>query len=349
MLLGYSAYQLATVWGPQYWILDAATGAVVGMITLLRRYDRWRAAVAGLTIAAVTVLVAWTAGLPTEPGPAMAVGLAVLVGSGVASLPIPQAGVVAAGGLIVAVGSLLIGHGSGVGTVNAAGWVIATTVGLALRLRDVRRRAAAERIRQDERIELARELHDVVAHHISGIVLQAQGARIVGRRTPSQYDESLAGIEAAGAEALAAMRRVVGLLRSDDVVPGPMRLDQLRELAARFDEHGQAISLDLPAAEPSWPPEVMMTVCRVVQESLTNVTRHAAHAATVTVRVVQVSNTVAVEVADDAEHNARHQRPGYGLIGLRERVEALGGTLSAGPRAGAGWTVEVSLPLEPAR
>ncbi|WP_427893165.1 sensor histidine kinase [Kribbella sp. GL6] len=347
-LLGYSAYQLATVWGPQYWILDTVAGAVVGVIALLRRHDQWRPAVAGLGIAFVTGLVAWTAGLPTEPGPAMAVGLAVLVGSGVATLPIAKAVAVAAGGLIVAVGSVLVGHSSGIGTVNVAGWLVAVVAGSAVRIRDVRRHAAAERIRQDERLELARELHDVVAHHISGIVLQAQGARIVGRRTPSQYDESLAGIEAAGADALAAMRRMVGLLRSDDVVPGPVRLDELRELVERFEDRGPAVELQLPATEPSWPPEVMITVCRVVQESLTNVARHAAHATTVTVHVAQLHHTVAVEVIDDAEPATRHQRAGYGLIGLRERVEALGGTLAAGPGP-TGWAVSASVPLEPAR
>ncbi|MGZ0145687.1 sensor histidine kinase [Kribbella sp. WER1] len=349
VLLGYEAYQLATVWGRQYWILDAGAGAVVGVIALLRRHDRWRAAVAGLAVAAVTVVVAWTAGLPSEPGPAMALGLAVLVGSGVATLPNQQAAVVAAGGLIVAVGSLLISHSSAIGTVNAVGWLVAVSIGSAVRVRDVRRRATADRIRQDERLELARELHDVVAHHISGIVLQAQGARIAGRRTPSQYDESLAGIESAGAEALAAMRRVVGLLRGDDVVPGPIRLDELRELAARFGEHGPAVALRLPDDEPTWPPEVMRTVCRVVQESLTNVARHAAHAGTVTVSVTQVRRAVAVEVVDDAEPAARHHRAGYGLIGIRERVESLGGTLSAGPHPTTGWIVSASLPLEPGR
>ncbi|GAA1597130.1 MULTISPECIES: sensor histidine kinase [Kribbella] len=346
-LLGYSAYQLATVWGPQYWILDAVAGAVVGVIALVRRFDRWRAAVAGLGVAVVTIVVAWTAGLPAEPGPAMAVGLAVLVGSGVAALPVAQATAVAGGGLIVAVGSLSIGHSSGIGTVNAIGWLVAVLAGAATRIRDVRRRATAERIRQDERLELARELHDVVAHHISGIVLQAQGARLVGGRTPSQYDESLAGIEVAGAEALAAMRRMVGLLRSDDLVAGPVRLDELRELVARFE--GPAVELHLPATEPSWPPEVMITVCRVVQESLTNVARHAAHAATVTVHVTQQRRAVAVEVADDAEPAGRHQRAGYGLIGLRERVEALGGTLEAGPGKATGWAVSASVPLEAAR
>ncbi|MFD7155212.1 sensor histidine kinase [Kribbella sp. NPDC059898] len=347
-LLAYSAHQLATVWGPQYWILDAVAGAVVGVIALLRRHDRWRAAVAGLAIAVVTGLVAWTAGLPTEPGPAMALALAVLVGSGIAALPTLQACAVAGGGLIVAAGSVLIGHSSGIGTVNAIGWLVAVAAGSSVRIRDVRRHAAAERIRQDERLELARELHDVVAHHISGIVLQAQGGRIAGRRTPSQYDESLAGIEAAGAEALAAMRRMVGLLRSDDVVPGPVRLDELRELVERFQDRGPAVELHLPATEPSWPPEVMITVCRVVQESLTNVARHAPQTPTVKVRVAQVRNTVAVEVVDDAEPTTRHQRAGYGLIGLRERVEALGGTLDAGPGP-TGWAVSASVPLEPAR
>ncbi|MFK4088435.1 sensor histidine kinase [Kribbella sp. NPDC020789] len=348
VVLAFSAYQLATVWGSAYWVLDAAAGAVVGVIALLRRHDRWRAAVAGLMVAAVTVVVAWLADLPTEPGPAMALALAVLVGSAVAALPGIQAGLIAGAGLIVAGGSVLLNLGSAVATVNAIGWLAATSTGVWLRLRDVRRRATAARIRQDERVDLARELHDVVAHHISGIVLQAQGARIAGRRQPAQYDESLAGIESAGAEALAAMRRLVGLLRDGDTTPGPADLDQLRELVDRFP--GPATELRLPADEPSWPPEVVTTICRIVQESLTNVAQHAPHARAVTVHVAQAGRSVTVDVVDDAAPApVRYRRSGFGLLGLQERVEALGGTLSAGPRPGGGWAVSASLPLGAAR
>ncbi|GAA1604487.1 histidine kinase [Kribbella hippodromi] len=365
VLLGFSAYELARVWGSGYWVLDAVAGAVVGVVALVRRRDRWRTAIAGLSVAAVAVVIARVGGLPTEPGPGMALALAVLVGSGVATLPRIQAILIAAGGAVVSAGSMLSSQGSGVSVVNATAWLIAMIAGAGLRWRDVRRTATANRIRQDERLNLARELHDVVAHHISGIVLQAQGARIAGRRHPAEYDNSLAGIESAGAEALTAMRRVVGLLRDDDVVPGPVGLDHLRELVERFNAHGPKTTLQLPPDEPPWPPEVTTTISRVVQESLTNVARHAPHADTVTVKVLHAEDEVTVEIADNAEPApARYQRSGFGLLdqrsgfgllGIRERVEALGGTLSAGPRPTPpttrdttlhGWTVSASLPLD---
>ncbi|TDC25790.1 sensor histidine kinase [Kribbella albertanoniae] len=348
VLLGFSAYQLAVAWGAAYWVLDAVAGAVVGVIALLRRRDRWYAAITGITLGAVTVVSAWLADLPTEPGPAMALALSVLVGSGVARLPGTQAITITVGGLLVAAGSLLISQTSGVATMNAIGWVVAASVGTWLRLRAVRRHAIATRIRRDERVDLARELHDVVAHHIAGIVLQAQGARIAGRRQPAQYDESLAGIESAGAEALAAMRRVVGLLRDGDAMPGPAGLVQIKELVERFN--GPTPELHLPDSEPEWPQEVTTTVCRIVQESLTNVARHAPHAGAVTVNVIQAGRSVTVDVLDDAEAGpVRYRRGGFGLVGIRERVEALGGTLTVGPRAVKGWAVSASLPLGPAR
>jgi signal transduction histidine kinase len=234
--------------------------------------------------------------------------------------------------------------------VGIEGWCAALGVGLWLRSLDYRRSAAAEAVRRDERLALARELHDVVAHHITGIVLQAQGARIVGRGHSPELDSSLAGIEKAGTEALASMRRVVGLLRDTDdgatSAPGP---GQLTELVRRFDGHGPVVRLRLPEEPVPWPPEVTTTVHRIVQESLTNIARHAAHAGSATVSVTQEQEEIKVEITDDALPGPSRHRPrhggGFGLIGMRERVEALGGTLRAGPEPGLGWTVVATLPL----
>ncbi|GAA4228916.1 signal transduction histidine kinase [Streptosporangium album] len=207
-------------------------------------------------------------------------------------------------------------------------------------------------MRRDERLKLARELHDVVAHHITSIVLQAQAAQLVARKHPEKVEGSLAGIEATGSDALAATRRVVGLLRdADDAVPAMPGPEQLSELVKRFHGHGPAVRLRLPADGSVWPPEVTSTVYRVVQESLTNISRHAPHARSVTVSVAQDRESVTVEVVDDAPPvpaRYHHHRGGYGLVGMRERLEALGGTLCAGPRRGAGWPVLATLPV-PAR
>ncbi len=348
LLLAFSAYQLAAVWGSAYWVLDAATGAVVGVIALLRRRDRWRAAGAGLIVAAATVVSARLAGLPTEPGPAMALALAVLVGSAVATLPWRRAGLVVAAGLIVALGSVLSNHGSGVATVNAIGWFAATAAGAWLRLRDVRRRADRGPVSGRTSGSTSpgnSTTSSPTTSPASSCRHKAPGSRGVGtlRSTTSRS----AGIESAGAEALTAMRRLVGLLRDGDAMPGPTGLDQLRQLVDRFP--GPATQLHLPAGEPSWPPEVFTTVCRIVQESLTNVAQHAPHAGAVTVTVAEAGRSVTVDVVDDAaQASGRYRRGGFGLIGLRERVEALGGTLSAGPCSGAGWAVSASLPLGPA-
>ncbi|MDW5326631.1 histidine kinase [Plantactinospora sp. KLBMP9567] len=351
-----TAAALAASWGGRYWLFDCAAGAVAGGIALARRRHRLWTAVAGLTLAAVAILVARSAGLPAEPGPAMALALSVLVGSAIRTLPARSAAAIAVAGLAIVVGAHLAfppSSGIGVGAVpglNALGWLAALACGLGLRLLAARRRAVAERVRRDERLELARELHDVVAHHITGIVVQAQAAQIVARRHPERAGAALAGIESAGSDALAAMRRVVGLLRdADDAAPTSANPEQLGDLVRRFEGHGPAVRLRLPDGEDTstWPPEVTSTVHRVVRESLTNVARHAPHARSVTVTVARDRSAVTVEVVDDAPPGGTRypHRAGYGLIGMRERLEALGGTLRAGPCPDAGWAVRASVPV----
>ncbi|GAA3730353.1 histidine kinase [Plantactinospora mayteni] len=350
-----TATALATSWGGRYWLFDGAAGAVAGGIALARRRHRLWAAVAGLTVAAVAILVARSAGLPAEPGPTTALALSVLVGSAVRTLPSRPAGAIAVGGLAIVLGAQFAFPPSGtvvggVAGLNVVGWLAALTVGLGLRLLAARRRAVAEQVRRDERLELARELHDVVAHHITGIVVQAQAAQIVARRYPERAGAALAGIESAGSDALAAMRRVVGLLRdADDAAPTSANPEQLGDLVRRFEGHGPAVRLRLPDGEDTtaWPPEVTSTVHRVVRESLTNIARHAPQARSVTVTVARDREAVTVEVVDDAPPAAPRysHRSGYGLIGMRERLEALGGTLRAGPCPGAGWAVRASVPV----
>jgi signal transduction histidine kinase len=338
------AVAIAASWGGRYWVFDGAAGLAGCALALVRRRHRAWAAAAGLTVAAVAVLVARLAPLPAEPGPALALALAVLVGSAVRVLPARRAGGIAAAGLAVVVASWLAHPGSPVPAVNAITWLGGAAAGLGSRRLAARRRAATERVRRDERLELARELHDVVAHHITGIVVQAQAAQLVAGRRPERLGEALAGIEAAGTDALAAMRRVVSLLRdADDAAPATPGPERLSDLVARFE--GPAVHLAVPEGEPAWPPEVTTTVYRIVQESLTNIARHAPLAGSVSVRVAEEPRAVTVEVADDAPPApARHRRGGYGLVGMRERVETLGGTLHAGPRPGAGWSVRARLP-----
>ncbi|MEE6261764.1 sensor histidine kinase [Plantactinospora sonchi] len=357
-LVGQAAAIVVT-WGGAYWLFDSVVGLVVGVVALLRRRHRAWAVAAGLAVAVAALLTAAAAGLPAEPGLAPTLGLAVLVGSAVRALPpVPAAMVVAAGAGVVAATAFAFpastGGVGGVTVLNAAGLCTALATGLLLRVVDARRRAIAERVRRDERLALARELHDVVAHHVTGIVLQAQAAQLATRRhadtgTLALVTASLAGIETAGSEALAAMRRVVGVLRdTDDAPPASPSPEHLDELVTRFAVPGRpVVRLDRPAGATSWPPEVTSTVYRVVQESLTNISRHAPQASEVTVRVAEDRRQLTVEVVDDAPPVPARRRPhgGYGLVGMRERVETLGGTIRFGPRPGAGWAVQVTLPV----
>ncbi|GGO17846.1 two-component sensor histidine kinase [Microbispora rosea subsp. aerata] len=357
-VLAFWAFRIAGSWGGGYWRFGCAAGAVVCVIALARRFDPARAAAAGLAVAATAVLAARFAGLPSEPGPGMALGLAVLAGTAVRALPVRTACAVAGGGLAVAAGSLLSAHTltaavPAVSVMNIFTWAAGVVAGLCPRLLDARRRAVAEGVRRAERLRLARELHDVVAHHVTGIVVQAQAARLVARRSPEKAGDALAEIETAGSDALAAMRRVVGLLR-DSAEPAepatiPDGLGGLGELVGRFEASGRAVRLRLPDEEETatWPPEVAGTVYRIVQESLTNISRHAPHARLIMVSVARNRETLTVEVTDDSPRRVsrHHQRGGYGLLGMRERIEALGGTLHAGPRPGSGWSVLATLPL----
>jgi signal transduction histidine kinase len=237
---------------------------------------------------------------------------------------------------------------------------VALGVGLYLRAIDARRARALMAARRDERLDLARDLHDFVAHHVTGIVVQAQAARFAAQsgaaQTPEQLDTMFAGIEKAGTEALTSMRQMVGLLRDAQHTSAPDGeafgaaagapatrpvgdLTRLRDLVAGFAHPPATLAL-APDLGPL-PPEVAASVHRVVQESLTNIRKHAADAASVQVTVTRTGRgSVEVTVRDDGQGRGRRlPSSGFGLAGLTERVDALGGRLHAGPRPEGGWEV----------
>jgi signal transduction histidine kinase len=351
--IAIQAVAIAQTWGAAFWVPGAAAAVVVCGLAMMRHRERTWTAVAGLVVAALAVLIPLLPGteLPAGLGPSMALGLGVLIGSAVRVLPTVRAGAIAGAGLLVIAAQSAARPASAVVAIAAAAWLAALGVGLSLRMLDGRATATAERVRRAERLELARELHDIVAHHITGMLIQAQAAQIVARRSPENVSNSLTEIETAGSEALAAMRRVVGLLRdTDDAAPASPGPEALSTLVERFSRQGPKVRLSVPDDDTQWPPEVTSTVYRIVQEALTNVLRHARHARSIDVIVGRDAAAVTVEVADDAPPDSarpRH-RGGYGLIGMRERVETLGGSLCAGPRPGAGWSVRATLPI-PAR
>ena len=349
------------------WRFDLAVGVVISAIALLQGLGRTTSAVAGLAIygAAALAAAAWRLAPLLLLGSTL-VGLCVLGASAARSLPARRAVLIGACGMIVLSGSGLVHVSySLTGRANlaltcATVWSGALAAGAWLRYRDHHRREIVAATRREERLELARELHDVVAHHVTGMVVQAQAARFVGGERPETCEAALADIESAGLDTLAAIRRLLGLLRDPaDTTGGGTRgaPEPIGQLVERFARHGPAVELRAPAALSAiaWPPEVASTVYRVVQESLTNVARHAPDARSVAVTITDDARRVTVEVTDDAPTTAA-ARPsrlgggcGYGLLGMRERVEALGGEVRTGPRPqSAGWAVRASLPL-PAR
>lgn len=326
------------------WMLDCAAGVLACAAALLRSRGRVLAATAGIIVCGAAELAAAVWHLPGEPSAAATLGLLLLIASAVRNLPLRPAAAVAAGGAAVEAG-LRISHPD-LGSVSLQLWGAAVIAGLGLRFLTARRQAEIETVRRDERLDLARELHDTAAHHITGIVVQAQAARIAARKQPGTLDGTLADIESVGTDALAAMRRVIGLLRKGDgITSGP---ESLTALVDRFADRNFDVRLVLPDGppDPAWPPAVSTTVYRVVSEALANITKHAPGTAHVTVMLAHDKRDITVEIADDAPpaHVFPHAG-GYGIIGIRERVESLDGTLTAGPEPGGGWTVRAALPV----
>jgi signal transduction histidine kinase len=355
--IAFEAVAIAGSWGRGYWLVGGSAAVLVCALALVRRRQREWTALAGMGIAGLAITAARVFHLPTEPGPAMALALAVLVGSAVRALPAVRAAVVATSGLAVAGGAYLAARpqsssAAAVVAMNVGTWLGAVGLGVALRSLDERARATADKVRREERLELARELHDVVAHHITGMVIQAQAAQVVARKNPGQATESLTEIETAGTEALRAMRRVVGLLRdTDDAPPVSAEPEHLGALVERFSRQGPPVRLRVTQDRPDWPPEITSTVYRIVREALTNVARHAPHAGNVAVTIGQNPTGITIEVTDDAPASPARppHRGGFGLVGMRERVETLGGTLRAGPLPGAGWSVLAAVPIHNGR
>jgi signal transduction histidine kinase len=339
-------------------LIGLAVGAVICVTALPRGRNHAWAAAAGLVLFAAAGLAVALGASPMGPlfGGGLA-GLLVLGATAVRALPPRLAAIIGvAGTAVVGVSETAGPDGFFDNRVfwalaGVTAWSVALAIGLYFRYLGFLHRQALEAVRRDERLELARELHDVVAHHVTGIVVQAQAARFAGQDSAGTLLGALASIETAGTDTLAAIRQLVGLLRDpDDNGAGLAAHEPISRLVERFAEHGPTIDLRLPASSPSpaWPPEVASTVYRVVQESLTNIARHAPSARSVAVTITCDTRQVSIEVTDDASGTpARHPWPGggYGLAGMRERVEALGGKLRAGPLPGAGWAVRASLPF----
>jgi signal transduction histidine kinase len=225
-------------------------------------------------------------------------------------------------------------------------FLFSAALGASIRFHASTRMRDIEQAELRQRHDLARDLHDTIGHHMSGIVIQAQAGRAVAGADPDRAVAVLGTIEEAATKALAEMRTIVGVLRvgsEPDLAPQP-GLPEIERLARSTDT--PAIEVHVSGLPDELPAAVSGALYRIAQEALTNARRHARNVTRVSIEVVGDARRVRLTVRDDgAPVEANPSPSGFGLIGMRERVSLLGGTLLAGPGPDRGWVVEVTLPV----
>jgi signal transduction histidine kinase len=365
LITGIGSVTTVAAWLPHDAIIPLA--AAQGVMLLARRRAP-TAVLAGTTAVGVLLIVAGYPGGSATFGACCAAYAVAVYGSGDegadVAVTLRHAAVVAIAAIALGVASVAPGARGQSGTwgvlavsaLVAASWVL----GYAIRTRrayiaELRARAArleaeegerAARAVVDERLRIARELHDVIGHSISLITIQAEAAARSARTNPDAVPGFLTRISAASRQALAEMRHVLAVLRPDaeaELSPQPGLAD-LGELVERLTAGGLETRLDVEPMD--LPPGVALTVYRIVQESLTNVLKHAGPGARAAVTVVRSESSVRVSVHDDgAGPSGPAASTAHGIVGMCERAAVFGGTLRTGARAGGGFEVEALIPL----
>ncbi|HEY3259832.1 MAG TPA: histidine kinase [Pseudonocardiaceae bacterium] len=223
----------------------------------------------------------------------------------------------------------------------------AGALGAALRYRAAARMRELDQVKLLERERLARDLHDTVAHHVSAMAIRAQAGLAMAAADSNAAVEALRLIEAEAARALDEMRTMVRVLRDSEPVelaPSP-RIDDIAQLAGPA-RSGPRVDVEISGDLADLPPAVGAAIYRLAQESVTNARRHAHRATRIEVRVAADDTSVRLRVSDDGESGPVRSTmsPGYGLIGMIERADLLGGVCEAGPNPVRGWTVTAVLP-----
>src|SRR5215470_15149618 len=219
---------------------------------------------------------------------------------------------------------------------------------------EAERDAQAQIAAAAERARIARELHDVVAHNVSVMVVQADGASYALGSDPDRVQLALAAIAATGRQALTEMRRMLGVLRRDEDGTGPERaplpgIGQLGELLEQARATGLAVSFTVEGVPQPLPDGAALAAYRIVQESLTNTRKHGGPRATAQVTLRYLEDALLLRITDDGRGGAAaSDGAGHGLTGMRERVAIYGGWVQAGPRPAGGYQVTARLPLTPA-
>ncbi|MDQ4027190.1 MAG: sensor histidine kinase [Actinomycetota bacterium] len=217
------------------------------------------------------------------------------------------------------------------------------------RERDEKARRAVEAERQ----RIARELHDVIAHNVSVMVVQAGAGRRIADERPEETVELLRSIEATGRQALGEMRRLLGVLRQEEVSEGEREpqpgMDGLARLLDQVRDAGLPVELAVEGRPRRLAPGVDLSAYRIVQEALTNALKHAGPASA-QVRVCYTDDVLEIRIKDDGRgsslESGNGRSPGQGLVGMRERVALFGGELKAGPKTGGGYEVVATLPID---
>ncbi|MFI5541340.1 sensor histidine kinase [Nocardia sp. NPDC051900] len=244
----------------------------------------------------------------------------------------------------------------GLPAADAAGAFIvlfaAVALGLAFRYRARAKARELDQVKLVERERLARDLHDTVAHHVSAMAIRAQAGLAIAESTPGAAVDALRLIEAEAARTLAEMRAIVRVLRRDQPIddgdrspnPGITDLEQL----AGSTGNGPTVEVEISGDVTDLPATVGTAIYRLAQESITNAVRHARHATRIEVRVTSDDTAVRLLVRDDGDGGPARPAgsPGYGLAGMAERADLLGGTCAAGPNSDRGWTVTAVLPRQ---
>jgi signal transduction histidine kinase len=338
-----------------------AYGLLVGGALALA--GRRRLPILVLLITTASVLAYAVLGYPEVPGVPVLVATYTAVQAGHRWLTVAVIGTGLTAGLLHTVGT----GGSVAGAVGDSfvlkGWLLASGVlgevtrkQRALAEQAERRAVDAEHARDEtarrrageERLRIARELHDSLTHSISIIKVQAGVAAHLARKRGEEVPPALIAIQEASGEAARELRATLGVLRSTEHDP-TASLDRVPSLVAGIDRAGVPARVTFTGDRPPLPPEIDGAAFRIVQEALTNVARHAA-AASASVHIGFDADEVTVQVDDDGRATPDAEPvPGVGLIGMRERVTALGGRVRAGPRPGGGFRVWAALPVHPPR
>ncbi|MFE9174342.1 sensor histidine kinase [Streptomyces kebangsaanensis] len=344
-----------TYTGP-FW-LGCLIAAAVGLPIAVRR--RWPLAVLGTVLVALTT--ASLLDIPREPYTAAGLAAYLVALAEPARRSVPALAVT----LSVACGAVYLGEATVTpaedwqGAVGVAGLVSvviggAWGAGCTVRGRRVEaereERRRSERALDEERLRIARELHDIVSHNLSLIAVKAGVAGHVAEAAPQEARAALKVIEETSRSALAEMRRTLGVLRTEGAPLGPVPdLDSLGSLVAEADRTGVDVDLTVHAVE-GLAKGTQLTIYRIVQEALTNVIRHAAPTRC-QVTVEADAREIRIDIADEGPPPASRQviselPDGHGLLGMKERVMMYGGSFDAGPRPEGGFTVSVRLPAE---